>query len=161
MKKLILCIALLLSCVIASAKSGKDIYKKYSGKEDVDAVYISPAMFKMMGKIPDMEIEDSDVNLTSVIKSLDGLYVIDSENLSVNLRLVSDVEKLAEASKYELLMEANDAGEKTKMYVMSEGDYILSFMLLTIDSDECAFICIDGKMLRDEMMALIGQAVAE
>ena len=69
MKKIFAIAAAMLVTVSAFAQDGKSIYKKYSDAENVSAVYISPAMFRMMGKIPDMEVGASEMNLTPVIKS--------------------------------------------------------------------------------------------
>lgn len=65
-------------------------------------------MFNLMGRVPDMDIEGEDVNLSPVIKSLSGLYIIDSENVRVNARLSEDVKKLVASGKFELLMEAKE-----------------------------------------------------
>ena len=78
MKKIFAIAAAMLITVSAFAQDGKSIYKKYSDAENVSAVYISPAMFRMMGKIPEMEVGDSEMNLTPVVKSLTGLYLISS-----------------------------------------------------------------------------------
>ena len=94
MKKIFAIAAAMLVTVSALAQDGKSIYKKYSDAENVSAVYISPAMFRMMGKIPDMEVGDSDMNLTPVIKSLTGLYLVSSENGSINAKLKADAESL-------------------------------------------------------------------
>lgn len=161
MKKIILAAVLMLSCVGAFAQSGKDLYKKYSKEKEVSAVYISPAMFNLMGRVPDMDIEGEDVNLSPVIKSLSGLYIIESENVRVNAKLSEDVKKFVASEKFELLMEAKEEDEVMQMYIISEGDYVTSFVMLALEDDECAFICMEGKMLREEMMKLIGGAISD
>ena len=52
MKKIITILTALTLAVAAFAQSGKDLYNKYSDLEGINAVYISPAMFRMIGKIP-------------------------------------------------------------------------------------------------------------
>ena len=99
MKKIFAIAAAMLVTVSALAQDGKSIYKKYSDAENVSAVYISPAMFRMMGKIPDMEVCDSDMNLTPVIKSLTGLYLVSSENGSINAKLKADEESFVKSGK--------------------------------------------------------------
>ena len=81
MKKLIALAVVLLITVQGFAQDGKSIYNKYSGEEGVSAVYISKAMFKMMGKLPSVEINDSDVNLSKVVSSLDAFYLIEEQTL--------------------------------------------------------------------------------
>ena len=53
MKKIIVFAALLLSFICASAQDGKHIYMKYSDEPNVSAVYVSPAMFRLIGRIPE------------------------------------------------------------------------------------------------------------
>ena len=39
------------------AQDSKGIYNKYSDNDEVSAVYISAAMFKLMGKVPTWTLE--------------------------------------------------------------------------------------------------------
>ena len=59
MKKLFIIAATLLLGVLAHAQDGKSIYNKFSDEEGVSAVYISPSMFKLIGKLPEIEIGDN------------------------------------------------------------------------------------------------------
>ena len=93
MKRILLLAVLLLGALTASAQSGKSIYQKYSDADNVSAVYISPAMFRLIGKIPDLEVGDNNVNLAPLIRSLSGLYIINSENPRVNDKLSSEVSR--------------------------------------------------------------------
>ena len=51
MKKIILIFAALLLAFSAFAQDGRSIYNRYSDEEGVTAVYISPAMFRLLGVI--------------------------------------------------------------------------------------------------------------
>ena len=64
----------------AWAQDGKGIYNKYSDNEEVSAVYISSSMFKLMGKVPDMEVGEGSINLGSIIKNLNSMYLLDCED---------------------------------------------------------------------------------
>ena len=78
MKRIIILAVLILSATMASAQEGKNIYNKYSGGEGVSAVYISPSMFKIIGKLPDLEIETADgnsMNIAPLISSFQGFYM--------------------------------------------------------------------------------------
>ena len=111
MKRIIILFAALLLTVSAFAQNGKSIYQKYSDAENVSAVYVSPAMFRMIGQIPDLEVGQENVNLTPVIRSLTGLYILNSENAAINGSLRADAERFINSGRYELLMEAKDSGE--------------------------------------------------
>lgn len=155
MKKYLFIIALILISAGSYAQSGRSIYNKYSDAPDVSAVFISPAVFDMIGTMPNMSVNDIDVNLAPIIKSLKGFYLLDSENKSVSSLIVSDVEKLVKDQKYELMMEVKEDGEKVKMYITMKGDYVSSLVMLVIDEEETVFINLDGMMERKELEKLM------
>lgn len=160
MKKIItIAAAMLLMAAACLAQDGKSIYNKYSNEKGVSAVYISPAMFKMMKKIPDISLGDDDVNLTPIVKAMNGLYIINSENPRIKISLSNDVEKALGNGRFEKLMEAIDDGETVKIYTRNDGEYILNLILLANDSDECTFISLDGKMLEKDLTELLGKSM--
>ena len=161
MKRIIILFAALLLTVSAFAQNGKSIYQKYSDAENVSAVYVSPAMFRLIGQIPDLEVGDDNVNLTPVIRSLSGLYILNSENETVNGSLRADAERFINSGKYELLMEAKDSGEVVRMYTLGNDRTIEGFVMLAAEANEVTFICLDGQMPRKEFEDLISQQVAE
>lgn len=157
MKKILAIAAAMLLTLSAFAQNGKSIYNKYSDAKNVSAVYVSPAMFRLMGKLPDMAISGDNVNLTQLVKSLEGLYLIDSENKDINADMKRDVEKFVRSGNYEVLMEVKDDGEVVHIYTTGKGDDLTGFVFLADDGKECTFICLDGKMSR----RLLEDAIAE
>ena len=51
MKKLFIIAAVMLLGTLAKAQDAKSIYNKFSDEQGVSAVYISPSMFKLIGKL--------------------------------------------------------------------------------------------------------------
>ena len=147
----------MIASVAAFAQSGKSIYQKYSDCEKVSAVYISPAMFKLIGKIPDLEIEDENVDLAPVIRTLKGLYLINSENPDIRESIISDVEKFVGSDDYELLMEAKDEGETVRIYTVGNEQTVKGFVMLALEAADLTFICIDGEMDRNDLDATFAQ----
>ena len=124
---------------------------KYSDEPNVSAVYVSPAMFRLIGKLPDIQAGDGDVNLTPVVQALTGLYIISSENPDLNARIAKDVRKFIEKGTFELLMEAKEDGEKMTMYTCGDDKTVISFIMLAEDGEEVTFICLDGKLDRTKL----------
>lgn len=155
MKKILAIAALLLGLVSAYAQNGKSIYMKYSDAENVSAVYVSPAMFRLIGKIPEIQANNGEVDLTPVIRGLSGLYIINSENLGINDSLYKDVSRFIDSGKYEMLMEVKDNGEIMHMYTCGDKDVVTSFVMLAKDGDELTFICLDGKLDRAQLEDLM------
>lgn len=159
MKRLFLLAAMLLVTISSFAQDGKSIYQKYSDSEDISAVYVSPAMFKLIGKLPDIEMNSGEVNFYPIIKSLTGLYIINSSNKNINAQLYADVEKFIKSGRYELLMEAKDSGETVKMYTVGNDTVVNSFVMVAKDGEETTFICIDGNMNRTDMEKLLAESI--
>lgn len=161
MKKFYIIVAMLLVSVSALAQDGRSLYNKYSDFENVEAVYISPAMFRMIGKIPDIEMDRENVNLTPIIKSLTGLYILTITDQNLAADLAADVNQFIRRGEYELLMEAKDNGEVTRMYTVGNEEVVNSFVLLSRDGSETSFICIDGSIPRDKLEQLIADAAKD
>ena len=149
MKRIIIFAALLLSFITASAQSGRSVYQKYSNADNVSAVYISPAMFRLIGNIPDMNIAGNGVDLSPVIQTLSGLYILNAQDESTGNALKSDVERFVASGKYELLMEAKERNQLVRMYTTGSDTIVDSFVMLSVESSETVFICLDGKMKRE------------
>lgn len=161
MKRIVIFFAALLLTCSAFAQNGKSIYQKYSDAEKVSAVYVSPAMFRMIGRIPDLEMGDDNVNLSPVIRALTGLYILNSENPDINGNLRADAERFIKSGKYELLMEAKDSGETIRMYTVGNDRMIEGFVMLAAEPDEVTFICLDGQMPRKEFEELLARKAAD
>lgn len=162
MKRIAILAALLLTTISSFAQSGKSIYQKYSEAEGVSAVYISPAMFRLIGKIPDLYTgEDESVNLAPIIQSLSGMYVIDSENPSINATLKADAEKFVNNGHYELLLEAKESGEVVRMYSVGSETVVNGFVMISDEGAEMTFIYLDGKMNRDDLENLLAESMKD
>lgn len=155
MKKLLLIALATLIGASALAQDGKSIYNRYSEAEGVSAVYISPAMFKLMNKIPDIQLEGESMNLAPIIKSLTGMYVLNSENPGINEDMKRDVDRFIRRGDYEMLLEAKEDGEVTRIYTMGPEATVTGFVLFTFEPAECSFICINGEIPRAALEELI------
>lgn len=150
MKKIALIFALIALSISAMAQDGKSIYNKFSNEEGVSAVYISPAMFRLFGKIPETKVEEivRRMNLSPLIQSLTGMYLLSSDNPKVCEKLRNEASKFVKSKKYELLMEAKESGETVTMYTIGNEKTVNGLVFLATESDEVSFICLDGNMDR-------------
>ena len=161
MKQLYILVAMLMLSITAAAQDGRSLYNKYSDYENVEAVYISPAMFRLIGKIPDMPVEEGSVNLGPIIKTLSGLYILSIKEDQVAQNLADDVNRFINKGQYELLMEAKDNGEVTRMYTVGDETTVTSFVMIERGGSEVNFICLDGTMPREQLEEMIAKAANE
>ena len=159
MKRISIIAVLLLVTIASFAQSGRSIYEKYSDNDGVSAVYISPAMFRLIGKLPEIkaDVEDGTVDLAPVVRTLTGMYILSSENPAIREALANDVKKFVSSKKYELLMEAKDNGQTMKMYTVGDQKTVNSFVMYAIDQEETTFICIDGNINRQDLEKVLAE----
>lgn len=163
MKRITAIAVMLLVAVGAFAQEGRNIYNKYSDSEGVSAVYISPAMFKLIGKIPELNVEvgeGENMDLAPLIRSFSGFYMLDMSGSAKSADMASDVEAMVKKGRYELLMEVKDDGDNVNIYTVGNEKTIESFVFLCRSDGDVQFICIDGTMNRSEVEALIAKAAA-
>ncbi len=151
MRRAILTIIISLVAFTAFAQDYKTIYQKYSDDDRVTAVYISPAMFKMIGKLPEVRIEDNGLDLAPMIKSMTGFYMLQTEDSSLAEKISKDVTRIVGGAKFETLMEIKDKGQKVNILSLGDDQFLKSLLLTVFDSGESMFIGIDGLMNRADV----------
>ena len=154
--------AMFLLTAAAWAQDGKGIYNKYSDNDNVSAVYISSSMFKLMGKVPNMELgEGSSMDLGSIIKNLNSMYLLDCEDPDLCNEIKADVSKFIKRYDFEMLMEIKDKGEVVRIYTTGNEKTVTQFILTASEYDAFTFICLDGTMSRADLEKAIAKATQQ
>ena len=143
------------------AQDSKGIYNKYSDNDEVSAVYISAAMFKLMGKVPNMDVGNGSMNIGSIIKNLDCMYILDCDDPDVSANIKSDVNRYISKYKFELLMEIKDRGEVVKIYTSGSEKTVTQFIMTAAEADAFTLICLDGTMSRADLEKMIAKATQD
>lgn len=162
MKRIYAIAVMLLVAVGAYAQSGKSIYNKYSDSEGVSAVYISPTMFKMIGRLPDLDVENPDgekVNVASLVQTFDGFFLLSVSDKSLAGELKQDVQSKIKSGNFELLMEAKDSGSTMRIYTAGNDKNISSLVMLAQEGDSVQFICLEGSMNRKDFETLMAKSI--
>jgi len=161
MKRLFIIAAFVLLGLSARAQDGKSIYNKFSDEEGVSAVYISPSMFKLIGKLPEIEIGEygQKVDITPIVKTLKGFYLLNTSERNVIDRMSGDVKRLLDRSDYELMMEAKNGGETVRFYTDGDDSIIRSFVMMSMNASGATFISMDGLINREMLEKAIGAAM--
>ena len=154
--------AMILLTAGAWAQDGKGIYNKYSDNDNVSAVYISSSMFKLMGKVPNMELgEGSSMDLGSIIKNLNSMYLLDCEDPALCNEIKSDVNKFIKKYDFEMLMEIKDKGEVVRIYTTGNEKTVTQFIMTAAEYEAFTFICLDGTMSRADLEKAIAKATQQ
>lgn len=158
MKKIIIIAAILLSAAVsAQAQDINSIYNRYSGKEGVSSVYISPAMFNLMKDLPDVHVSSGDVDFSGIIKTFKGMYILEIENKPKASALSSEIRSAVDNGKYQLLMEAAEENESMQIYIASEGEIVTDLIMLATEKDSVSVIAISAEMTYADLQKLISE----
>ena len=99
--------------------------------------------------------DDRDVHFERIIKTFEGMYIIEAEDTPLVKELTSDVEALLQKGQLALLMELVEKDEKVRMYVRQEGEFIKQFIMLELEDDSATYISIVADMPVEDFNALI------
>lgn len=150
---------MLLLAVGAFAQEGKRLYNKYSDQEGVSAVYISPAMFKLIGQLPDINVKTADgkeMDMAPLIRSFSGFYMLNFESKSaLSAELYKEVTAMVNKGNFELLMEVKEDGSTVRMYTLGDEKVVNSFVCIINEDDQTMFFCLEGTMNRSELEKLM------
>ena len=153
---------MLLMTVAAYAQSGKSLYNKYSDSNGVSAVYISPAMFRMIGQLPNLDVEASDgekVDVAPLIRSFEGFYLLNVSDKAQAAELKQEVQTMIKAGRFEVLVEAKDSGSTMRIYTVGDDRVISSLVMLAQEGDSVQFICLEGTINRKDFENLMAKSI--
>ena len=144
-----------------SKANANSFYSKWAEKEGVSATYISRSMFKMIRKIPQIQL-DRPVDLTPVIKNLDGLYMLEFNRLKRNTAdggLRKDIQAVLKG--HEKLMERREGEQVTRLFIATDGKTVSSFVMTRMDigSNYGQFVCIEGAIPQSEFEKVIAEGM--
>ena len=158
MKKIVSFIVVFVAlCVSASAQTSRGIYQKFSQGKGVEAVYVSPATFRLMSGL-NMDLDDmAGLRLGDITADLTGLYILDTESKEVGMKIAEEVRKMVDAGKYELLVSTKDDTDDTSIYAHIDGDTVSDFVLLDISPDGVHWISIEGRIPMEAIQKMMAQ----
>ena len=162
MKRIYAIAVMLLIAAGAYAQSGKSLYNKYSDSNGVSAVYISPAMFRMIGQLPNLDVEASDgekVDIAPLIRSFEGFYLLNVSDKAQAAELKQEVQTMIKAGRFEVLVEAKDSGNTMRIYTVGDDRVISSLVMLAQEGDSVQFICLEGTINRKDFEALMAKSI--
>ena len=137
--KIILCVAMLVASVTANAQLKE--YEKYADTKNVTYVFISKFMLQMAGK--DAAPSVPGVDTKSLMKKLNGIQIISSDDKNAIARLKADTQSFVKQGKYELLMQVDEDGDKVRIY-HREGKQKSAVIMMADEEDEFSVIVFSG-----------------
>ena len=153
MKRFIL--SALIAITAFAAHAQHDYFDKYADMEGVTSVYVSKAMFKFMQRLP---IESDGVDMSGIIKKLDGLYILTTEEPQIMEVLRKETAFINKKEGYEELMRVREDGEKVSIYMKEMKDDRTEYVLVVDSTDgEFAVMIFSGTMQPEDVQGIINK----
>ncbi len=144
MKRLVFIVLAALLPVLASAQAGSidKVINKYSGKEDVTVVNISPDLFQLISDLEIKEIKDAEfpVDKLSAVKIL----AIENEEILANNNFYDEVMSNLNTDGFMEVISVREADEDVRIWMKTQGKQIREFLLVVSSPDEGVVVYIEG-----------------
>ncbi|MDE6377558.1 MAG: DUF4252 domain-containing protein [Duncaniella sp.] len=152
MKRLyILSLLFTLAAISASAQVSA-LFDRYSDAKGVTSVYISKAMFRMMDGF-----STGGMDLKGLGEKLNSIRVLNTENRAITNKLNAELGKEIAKDSYELLLQANDDGEKTTIYQRRDKAGVNYYLIVSKESNELSVILIEGSLTPADIKKMKGK----
>jgi hypothetical protein len=153
MKRIVLLvIAVAFPAFLLAQNSAVDkLFSKYSGKDGVTTVSISPELFQVVKamEIEDLETEDIPFDKIASVKIL----TIEDEELWPGVNFYTEIEKDLDTSEFAEVMTVNDGGEVVRMWMKVDESKMSEFLLI-VGGDDNVLIYITGSFNMNDLEEL-------
>lgn len=147
--RIIMCVAMLVASIQANAQLKE--FEKYADTKNVTYVFISKFMLRMVDASSAPSVPG--VNTQSLMKKLNGIQIISSDNKNAIARLKADAQSIVKQGKCELLMQVDEDGDKVRIY-HREGKQQSVVIMMADEEDEFSVIVFSGTFTLDDVMKM-------
>lgn len=150
MKKVI--ILLMMAICVANLSAQESFNNKFGNIKGVTSVYISKSLLNMM---PD--IKSDGMNLGCVANKLDNIQILNSETKKAAALLSNGCRQIISKENYENLMNINENGEHTGIYMKNFPGGKTQYIMLSTEKDETNIIVLTGRLTINDIKNVIGK----
>ena len=153
MKQMVFKTIFVLAMAMMSLQANAQVkeFEKYADTKNVTYVFISKFMLRMAGASSAPSLPGVDTK--SIMNKLNGIQIISSENKNAIARLKTDAQNIVKQSKYELLMQVDEDGDKVRIY-HSEGKQQSVVVMMADEGDEYTVIVFSGTFTMEDVMKM-------
>jgi len=153
MKRIVLLvIAVAFPAFLLAQNSAVDkLFEKYSGKDGVTTVSISPELFQVVKAMEIEDIDNADIPFDKIASV--KILTIEDEDQWEGVNFYTEIEKDLDTSDFAEVMTVNDGGEVVRMW-MKVDEKKMSEFLLIVGGDDNVLIYITGSFNMDDLEEL-------
>ena len=140
---------MMLFCIQASAQM--EFIEKYEDNKKATYVYVSKALFKMLGSNKFSTPGGRDIS--PIADKLTSLQVVTSQDPATIAEIKDDLAKDVRNYNFEVLLKANDEGEKVTIYFL-EGKKENYVLISANEEEETSLIALSGTFTMSDIEIL-------
>lgn len=158
---------MVMACVSMSAQNTPfttkftSLFEKFEDAKNVESVYISKAMFELIGSglgsklvgVKSME----DFLIRDKLSKIDHLYILSSKDAKMAKGLAEAFATYYKEGKFEELMRMKDDGKKTTIYMQQLKNKMSEFGLFSTGDGNTQIISIVGTLTINDIKDVIGK----
>lgn len=147
MKKILLTLALALTCCWASATTADDLFNKFKGLDNAKFMNLPQEMLQM-AMAQASNSNDAKAQVAKKITSLDILQIEKADDATIKqvTDMVNDFDET-----YEELVRANENGEQAIIKMKRDGDKFTEMIIVAIEAGECAVVRMNGNFSSEDL----------
>jgi hypothetical protein len=127
------------------------LFNKYSGKDGVTTVSISPELFQIVQAMDIKEIDDADIPFEKIASV--KILTIEDEDQWEDVNFYTEIEKDLDVSNFQEVMTVNDGGEMVRIWMKVEKNEMSEFLLI-VGGDDNVLVYITGNFSMDDLEEL-------
>jgi len=153
MKRIVLLVmAVAFPAFIMAQNSAVDkLFNKYSGKDGVTTVSISPELFQIVKALDIEEVEDADIPFEKIASV--KILTIEDEDQWEGVNFYDEISKDLDVSNFEEVMTVNDGGEMVRIWMKVEKNEVSEFLLI-VGGDDNVLVYITGNFSMNDLEEL-------
>jgi hypothetical protein len=137
--------------IIAQNSAVDKLFNKYSGKEGVTTVSISPELFQIVKAMDIEEIDDADIPFDKIASV--KILTIEDEGQWEGVNFYTEISEDLDVSNFVEVMTVNDGGEMVRIWMKVEKDEVSEFLLI-VGGDDNVLVYITGNFNMNDLEEL-------
>lgn len=131
-------------------QNNDELFNKLSDIKGVEVVYVSKALFGMIGSMDIAGMNAGGIDIKDIIGKLESLQVFTAEESNAIKKMKMESDKLIKNGKYETLMFVKDEESKTVFYMNKINNIKSELLMISEEPSEISIIRFIGNFtLRD------------
>ena len=146
MKRLFIFSLLFSIAVISASAQISAVFDRYTDMKDVNSVYISKTMIRMMGGTK------SNTMFPDGLDKVDAIRILSTEVPKFAEKISGEVYTEVKKEKYEIIAQIKEDGDRTTIYQRTDNDGVNYFLIVVQEPSELNVISVTGSLTPEDIM---------